>query len=245
MAWTPAEDGNVPPNALVVGTARDGGDLVFARKQLPLELAVGKLHVGRRNARIPYMGASEHAMQYDILTHAASPGEEETRLTWRPARGASVPEGAVQGGVDQECQPTFLARVDFNKELVPARVSPLRALAVFVSGGKEHTADEYEVLCVGDETSPPQAEPQPEASVGEPEVVETPTRTSQFVIPMEDTPLLSDISALPAIMLRPPPRGSCRFVCWVVTVVLLAAVVLFLVYFGPDLAAVNEFPWSS
>jgi hypothetical protein len=85
--------------------------------------------------------------------------------TWVYASGGTVPEEAFKAGRDENGI-IYICRARHEGDLIPGKVSPAVGIASVSYNGKEHTVEEYEVLCgfafywmptTGDDTLPGRA----------------------------------------------------------------------------------------
>ncbi|XP_059486868.1 uncharacterized protein LOC132203249 isoform X2 [Neocloeon triangulifer] len=76
------------------------------------------------------------------LEPAETPGE----ACWVAATNGEVPEGAVCGGTDLECD-LMIARAVHEGELLPGKFVPAHGVTYVSWNGAEHAKEEYEMLC--------------------------------------------------------------------------------------------------
>ncbi|PAA78726.1 hypothetical protein BOX15_Mlig020417g2 [Macrostomum lignano] len=74
--------------------------------------------------------------------HGASGGNPQVTLSWIPARGGQIPNGAIQVG-----HGVFVARAQHAGELIPGKASMGHQAAYVSYGGQEHAVSDYEILC--------------------------------------------------------------------------------------------------
>ncbi|THD20226.1 Natterin-4 [Fasciola hepatica] len=65
--WVPAQNGQVPPNAVVASVASDNSPLYVARNQMEGDTVVGKVHQGHTSAYFPFGGQEVPREQYEVL----------------------------------------------------------------------------------------------------------------------------------------------------------------------------------
>jgi Protein of unknown function (DUF3421) len=63
-----------------------------------------------------------------------------------PAVSGELPEGAVVGGSDVDCD-LYIARAKHEGELLPGKYVPSHGVAYISWDGAEHAKDEFEILC--------------------------------------------------------------------------------------------------
>ncbi|KAK9719240.1 hypothetical protein K7432_004934 [Basidiobolus ranarum] len=73
--------------------------------------------------------------------------QQKPKFEWVHATDGSVPPNAVQGGIEADGKPLFIARQYYQGGLHPGKAAPhLKGLAIGYAG-KEITLKEYYVLC--------------------------------------------------------------------------------------------------
>ncbi|XP_065349442.1 uncharacterized protein LOC135945584 isoform X2 [Cloeon dipterum] len=77
------------------------------------------------------------------LEPVETPGE----ACWVPTKaGDDLPEGAVVGGADLECE-LYIARAKHEGALLPGKYVPAHGTTYVAWGGEEHGKEEFEILC--------------------------------------------------------------------------------------------------
>ncbi|PVU85299.1 hypothetical protein BB560_007076 [Smittium megazygosporum] len=75
--------------------------------------------------------------------------QSQPQFEWKPASNNSIPPNAVQGGVEADGRPIFVARAFYKGGLHPGKAGQHLEGGGFAFGygGKEVRLDEYQVLC--------------------------------------------------------------------------------------------------
>lgn len=152
LCWITAKGGASVADAIVAGSGADGAEMHVARAADVDTLTPGKLHIGYKGALIPFCEEEHFHAEYEVL---ANPGG--VSITWAAAANGMVPPGAVKAGHCIKQQPTFVARVYRDDEVIPCKLVPRCNVAFAGYDGKELEYAEYEVLCV--DTVEPQSGP--------------------------------------------------------------------------------------
>ncbi|CAB3370630.1 Hypothetical predicted protein [Cloeon dipterum] len=86
---------------------------------------------------------AEEKEESEGLEPVETPGE----ACWVPTKaGDDLPEGAVVGGADLECE-LYIARAKHEGALLPGKYVPAHGTTYVAWGGEEHGKEEFEILC--------------------------------------------------------------------------------------------------
>lgn len=135
--WAPACDGQIPPQAVSVGTATDGAALYLARVDYMGGRQPGKVRHGVPVAHFSYAGKTVEARCYEVFTGHGS---------WVRASNGWVPQGALQVGRESDGSPLYAARAYTQGSLQIGKVRPGFGGALIPFGGSEVKVRDYEVL---------------------------------------------------------------------------------------------------
>ena len=143
--WVLAQNGLVPPNAVISGHENDGTMLYVGRAYTKEgQLAPGKV-VPSHGCLYHGCGGTEQAARvYQVLTH---PNQNEG-LKWVPTTDGNLPTGALRAGGESIRNGLYIARATFNGSLCGGKFEPAHGCAYVPWGGKEHSVKQCEVLCV-------------------------------------------------------------------------------------------------
>jgi hypothetical protein len=135
--WVPACDGQIPQQAVSVGTATDGAPLYLARVDYMGGRQPGKVRRGVPVAHFSYAGRTVEARCYEVFTGQGS---------WVRASNGWVPQGALQVGREADGSPLYAARAYYQGSLQIGKVRPGFGGALIPFGGSEVKVRDYEVL---------------------------------------------------------------------------------------------------
>lgn len=82
------------------------------------------------------------SVSQDLAGGADEPGE----ACWVKTTNGELPEGAVVGGSDLDCD-LYIARANHEGELLPGKYVPSHGVCYISWDGAEHAKDEFEILC--------------------------------------------------------------------------------------------------
>ncbi len=139
--WVLAQDGVIPPNAVLGGREGDA-DLYVARFYTQGHLTPGKLHNKTKRAYNPYMGKEHSTNVYQVLTHP----DQQGQLKWVPVQGGVIPTGALQGGKENN-HILYIGRAQHESRLICGKVV-IGKLYIPLNGREIAISDNYEVLCL-------------------------------------------------------------------------------------------------
>ncbi|PAA76145.1 hypothetical protein BOX15_Mlig012514g1 [Macrostomum lignano] len=140
LSWHPASNGDIP-----AGAVKAGEDCYVARAKHEGEWVPGKLSAGHTSAYVPYGDEEVPYSEYEVLV-SSEIGHFGCGYQWLPAKGNSVPKGALVSGYDNGA-PLYVARATFEGEVCCGKAQPDLECAYISWGGKEHKiVDDYEVL---------------------------------------------------------------------------------------------------
>jgi len=92
----------------------------------------------------PYGGGAPASAPY--TAYGGSGGGRPGQVCWVAARNGEVPPRAFAGGEDNG-EPVYVARANFNGGLVPGKLVASHGTAYIPWGGQENAVPEYEILC--------------------------------------------------------------------------------------------------
>jgi hypothetical protein len=137
LIWVAANNGNVPPGAVVGGQERTGETLYVCRANFNNAAHGGKVRNGFRGCNIGYGGREEEVPNYEVLV--------ERRPRWVAARDGNIPADAVPIGQESGIE-LFVCRGRFQNGIHSGKIQPAFRACNIGFGGKEETINPYEVL---------------------------------------------------------------------------------------------------
>jgi len=140
LQWVAASNGEVPPDALLVGTEGDG-NLYVGRAKHEGDVIPGKIHTGHKVCYVAWGGAEHAIPEYEALVVPSG-----VTVEWVAQSGGAVPDNAVPGGEQEDGQKLFIGRADHEGSITPGKVHPVHGVLYVAYGGEEHPHQEYEVL---------------------------------------------------------------------------------------------------
>lgn len=157
--WESAQDGRVPPGAVLAGNEANGDPLYVARAKVDGSHSIGKINPKTHNVcHVPYGGKEHLVRNYQVLVcrPAIQTSRAAPRHQWVTCSGGGVPsavlEGAVQGGRDNGT-PIYVARMCHPETglmyPVPGKYHPNYKTAYVCSRGKEQEKGTGFELLVG------------------------------------------------------------------------------------------------
>ena len=147
-AWTDETNGNVPGNALPIGSdGLNGPALYSCRAYLNGNgYQLGKVRPGFAGCDIPYGGSEQTAPDYQVLTSSLP-------LSAEAVNAASPPSGALVGGYDSDGAPLYVCEAVIASGLAPGKTKSTWTSCDVSWGGTENFISNYYVLIPRFETS--------------------------------------------------------------------------------------------
>jgi len=136
--WIKAQEGQVPPNAIVAGKNRDGQLLYVCRVQYEGGVYPGALASDTKNCSISYDGKEYSLPNYEILVGVG--------YSWVTVYNGEVPFDALLAGKEPQGNAIYICRGEINSEWCPGKISTTYGGCRVPHAGKELTALWYEVL---------------------------------------------------------------------------------------------------
>ncbi|KAH8331498.1 hypothetical protein KR074_004514, partial [Drosophila pseudoananassae] len=152
-SWVPGQNGSYPQQALRTGHSEIGEPTFIGRSIYEGILRLGKVHPSHKLMYLPHRDLEVSTDTYEVLVLPDAPFE------WVPMDlepGAPTdaylpPDGAIQCGTDDDGDPTYVARVYIEDELLPASYVPQKkAVIASWSCQSRRLTDEVEVLVLRD-----------------------------------------------------------------------------------------------
>ncbi|XP_055606537.1 uncharacterized protein LOC129754466 [Uranotaenia lowii] len=146
FTWIHSSNGHVPSGAVLCGNTVTGEPLYIGRTHHEGSLTPGKIHRSHGCLYIPFGGAEQSFLQYEVLV-----GQQ--RSTWSHcSAGAPLPPGAILAGNDSDHSPIYVGRAYHEGDQLPAKVIPSKQIAYVSFNGQEIPKHSFEVLCNGNVT---------------------------------------------------------------------------------------------
>ncbi|XP_053677724.1 uncharacterized protein LOC128727804 [Anopheles nili] len=143
FTWVGSSNGHVPAGAVPAGNTVSGSPLYVGRAHHLSSLTPGKVHREHGCLYIPFAGAEQSYLQYEVLV-----GPQ--RSNWQHCTAhAPMPAGAILAGHDSDSSPIYVGRAFHEGEQLPAKVLPSQQVAYICFNGQEIPKHSYEVLCGG------------------------------------------------------------------------------------------------
>jgi hypothetical protein len=138
--------GQIPNGAQPNGHEADGTPLWVARSPgITVPNFLNGIHPGKVRpafgaALIPFGGREVPVADYEVLMEAG--------IWFRRGEGGQqlIPDGAIVCGREENGEPLFVARANFNGGVHPGKIRFAFGAAFIGFGGKENRVDDYEVL---------------------------------------------------------------------------------------------------
>lgn len=148
VSWVPFR-GVFPLNAIECGRDQYGEKLYFGRGHFSGSLTPGKVLEESKVLKIPYNFKEYTLREFDILVDNNNPTTRCAQsLNWQPSTNDSpLPKGAIIGGYDKDGAPTYVGRVTYQGNQLPAKIIPRRKMCRTSYKGKEIDMSSYEALC--------------------------------------------------------------------------------------------------
>nr|CDS33871.1 protein of unknown function DM9 [Hymenolepis microstoma] len=132
----------VPDGAIEV----DDG-IFIARGCVNREQIPGKYVSKYGTCYVSYDGKEHELSDCEILCDTCIPSGG-CCYEWRDDCGGSVPKNAIAAGMASDGEPLFICRAKVNGEKCVGKVHNGHDCAYLPYGGKEHSVEEYKVLCL-------------------------------------------------------------------------------------------------
>ncbi|KAJ3332816.1 hypothetical protein HDU76_013001 [Blyttiomyces sp. JEL0837] len=146
LYWAFAHHGQLPHNAIRVGTDSDGAPLFAARCYHDHSIQVGKARQGNRECSIAFGGREIGVDRFQVLCGNANV------IRWVEVRGRfnyqMMNVNAILGGQDKDSSPLFIAIADVEGHQ-PGKAGANLHGCNFAWAGGEHTAQVYRVATIG------------------------------------------------------------------------------------------------
>jgi len=142
LAWVPASNGYIPPNAVAAGSGR-----FVARAHFGGEMIPGKVAHGHGHCFVAYGGQEHKIHSYEVLVDNGGHFFGGACYYWANSQNGQVPPNAYFGGYTSHNEPLYIGRGYVNGEACVGKVFPPHGCAYFPFGGSEHKHYNYEVLC--------------------------------------------------------------------------------------------------
>lgn len=133
--WVPAQNGEVPPNAVVGGA--DGEDMYIIRAQHEGALIPGKLLASHGVAYVAWGGAENPKTEYEVLCDGNG--------TFVPVSGGDIPPNAIHAGESEDGETLFIGRVSHEGTNTVGKVQPSHGVCYIPFGGQEMAFADYEI----------------------------------------------------------------------------------------------------
>lgn len=133
--WVPAQNGEVPQNAVVGGA--DGEDMYVIRAQHEGAIIPGKLLASHGVAYVAWGGVENPKTEYEVLCDGTG--------TFVPVSGGEVPPNAIPAGESEDGEPLFIGRVSHEGTNTVGKVQQSHGVCYIPFGGQELAFSEYEV----------------------------------------------------------------------------------------------------
>ncbi|KAK9503882.1 hypothetical protein O3M35_010348 [Rhynocoris fuscipes] len=139
IKWIATTNANLPKNAVLVGTDKDGGNLYAGRVVHEGYTLPAKIVPNQESALISYAGNELRKNSYEVLT--------SDYIEWKPSEGGAVPPEAVKVGRTPDGKPIFMGRAKVENSFPsPGRIDQDCGCLIVPFGGSEKKFTSYEVL---------------------------------------------------------------------------------------------------
>ncbi len=138
-----SSNGQIPEGAQSHGREADGTPLWVARSPIRSDpdflggIHPGKVHPGFNGALIPFGGMERLVTNYEVLME---PG------IWIAGSGGQIPDGAIVCGREENGDPLFVARANFEGGIHPGKIRFAFGAALIGFGNLENRVNDYEIL---------------------------------------------------------------------------------------------------
>jgi DM9 repeat len=136
--WVKAQDGQLPPNAVVAGKTRDGQPLYVCRARYERGVYPGALTGAYRDCSVSYEGKEYSLQDYEVLVGGS--------FSWIAVFNGEIPFDALPAGREQKGNPLYICRGEINSEWHPGKIRQTYGGCSVPYAGKELTAPWYQVL---------------------------------------------------------------------------------------------------
>lgn len=136
--WMKAQEGQMPPNAIIVGKSRNGQPLYVCRVQYEGGVYPGTLTGTSRNCTISHKGKEYSFSIYEVLAGSG--------YRWALVYNGEIPFDALPAGREQQGNILYICRGEINSEWRPGNIRQTYGGCHVPDTGKELTALWYEVL---------------------------------------------------------------------------------------------------
>lgn len=141
LRFEPSRDGMVPRGAYQCGHGNEGPEYV-GRAHHEGYLIAGRIVPTHRVCYIGFKGAEIGVREYEVLVC------DRDAVKFVPYNRRELPTGVVIAGYNLQRENLLVGRVKHEGINCCGHVNDKRMVLYFPYGGKEHTRDEYELLCV-------------------------------------------------------------------------------------------------
>lgn len=131
-------NGALPHNAVRAGQDSDGALIYVGRAVHQGDLIPCKVLPSKRAAYVAYGGKEVLVSSYEVLTG--------TGFSWIGSSNGNTPTGAVVVGNQQNGEPLYVGRANFQGSLTPGKVQKSHMCLYIPYAGAEHRVVQYEVL---------------------------------------------------------------------------------------------------
>src|SRR5262249_52177804 len=140
--WVAASGGNVPRNAVQVGTDTDGNILYACMARSGSGTYPGKLARGFAGCNIAVNGREITVPHYEVLVM-----EHPEYLDWAAVGiGGAVPSNAVEAGQDESRKPNYICAIKYQGSQQAGRTTDRYPHCNVGYGGRELVENSYSVL---------------------------------------------------------------------------------------------------
>ncbi|CAH0395524.1 unnamed protein product [Bemisia tabaci] len=136
--WVPASNGAIPPNAVKGGF--DKIELYVGRAHHDGALIPGKIVPSHGMCYIAWRGVEHGKPDYDVLC--------DCTVSWIPASGGIIPEGALPAGTADTGETLFVGRTNHQGTTIVGMVQPSHKVCYIPYNGHELPYGDYEVMVV-------------------------------------------------------------------------------------------------
>ncbi|KAG5669655.1 hypothetical protein PVAND_017539 [Polypedilum vanderplanki] len=143
FTWVQSSNGHVPAGAVSTGNTANHEPLYIGRAHHEGSLTPGKVHRSHGCLYLPYGGAEQSTLYYEVLVC-------KQKSEWVSTTAHSpLPANAIHAGNDSDGTAIYVGRCYHESDLLPAKVLPSRNVAYVSYGGQEIPKYSYDVLCGG------------------------------------------------------------------------------------------------
>ena len=139
--WVKAQEGQMPPNAIVAGKNGNGQQVYVCRAQYEGGVYPGTLSDPSGYCSISFDGKEYSVSSYEVLVGSG--------YSWISVYNGEIPFDAFPAGNEQQGKTLYVCRGEVNSEWHAGKIRQTYAGCSVPYAGKELTAHWYEVL-VGD-----------------------------------------------------------------------------------------------